>query len=132
MENVNILRLSKEYFRYCIVGAIVTGIDFLLLICEVELLHIHYLTAAFISYTTAAVIHYFLSAKYVFTESETEQNFSAFMIFLLLGVLGLGLYELMMFLSVHSLGMHYILAKVFATGVSFTFNFLSRKYLLFN
>ncbi len=132
MENVNILRLSKEYLRYCVVGFLVTGIDFSLLIFEVELLHIHYLTAAFISYTTAAVIHYFLSSKYVFTESDTEQSFSAFMIFLLLGVLGLGLYELMMFISVHSFGLHYVLAKVFATGISFTFNFLSRKYLLFN
>ena len=130
-ENKKIKRISGEYFRYCIIGVIVTAIDFGFLSLMVECLHIHYLLAASVSYITAAIIHYFLSAQYVFVESSAEKNLNAFWIFLLLGIAGLVFYEILMWLFVNFLDIHYLIAKVIATGFSFTFNFLSRKYLLF-
>lgn len=131
IKNVKLKKLSEEYFKYCLIGVLVTGLDFFILTVEVELLHIYYLIAASISYSIAAVVHYFLSADYVFSDSATKKGFYEFFVFLLLGVIGLLLYELFMWLFVNFGHIHYLIAKIFSTGVTFSFNFFSRKYILF-
>lgn len=124
-------RLLKEYYKYCIVGVFITGLDFLMLAFQVELLSVYYLLAACISYVVASALHYVLSAKYVFTRSEAKKDLKAFMIFALLGAIGLGLFEGLMYYFVDFLKVYYLYAKVFATGIIFSFNFATRKLFLF-
>lgn len=128
---VNLRRLAKEYYKYCIVGVVVTALDFGILAFEVEILDVYYLLAACISYIIASVVHYILSAKYVFTKSKAKQDLKAFTLFFVLGVIGLGLFELFMWLFVEKCGLYYLVAKIFATGITFTFNFATRKLFLF-
>jgi len=124
-------RLLKEYYKYCIVGVFITGLDFLMLAFQVEICKVYYLLAACISYMIAASLHYVLSAKYVFTKSQTQKSLKAFGIFALLGAIGLGLFEGLMFYFVDFLKIYYLFAKIFATGIIFSFNFASRKLFLF-
>lgn len=129
---MDIKTLFKEYYKYCLIGVFVTGMDFCILAFEVEILHFYYLVAAMISYIITAIVHYILSVKYVFTDCEKEQNWKMFLIFFLLGVVGLGIYEFFMWIFVDFCHIHYLIAKIFATGITFTFNFASRKFILFN
>ena len=128
---MNLRRLFKEYFKYCVIGVFMTALDFIILAFEVEILNIYYLIAAMISYTFCAILHYVLSVRYVFIDSHKKEDFKSFSVFLMLGILGLGLYELLMWLFVDFGHLHYLIAKIFATAFSFTFNFASRKFLLF-
>lgn len=124
-------QIIKEYYKYCILGVFITGFDFSLLIAQVELLNINYLLAACISYVFAAVLHYILSVKYVFVDANIDDEWKAFVIFFIIGVISLGLFESLMYYFVEILKIHYIIAKVFATAIIFTFNFASRKFILF-
>jgi putative flippase GtrA len=113
------------------VGVLVTGLDFLMLAFQVEICNIYYLLAACISYSIASGVHYVLSAKYVFKTSQAEKSFKTFLYFAFLGAIGLALFEGLMYYFVEDLKIYYLLAKVFATGIIFSFNFATRKFLLF-
>lgn len=124
-------RLLKEYYKYCLVGVLITGLDFAMLAFQVEICKLYYLLAACISYVIASALHYVLSAKYVFTKSEAKKSLKAFGIFALLGAIGLALFEGLMFYFVDFLKIYYLFAKIFATGIIFSFNFATRKMFLF-
>ena len=124
-------RLLKEYSKYCVVGIFITGLDFAMLAFQVEIFNMYYLLAACISYVIASGLHYVLSVKYVFTKSKAEKGVRAFVFFAVLGALGLTLFELLMFYFVDILKIYYLFAKIFATGIIFSFNFATRKIFLF-
>jgi putative flippase GtrA len=124
-------KFFKEYYKYCIIGFIVTGMDFGILAVEVELLHIHYLVAAMVSYIITAIIHYLLCIKYVFTDTKQKQDWKALSIFVIIGIISLGIYELLMWIFVDLNNIHYLIAKIFATGITFSINFIARKFILF-
>lgn len=112
-------------------GIFITGLDFAMLAFQVEIFNMYYLLAACISYVIASGLHYVLSVKYVFTKSKAEKGVRAFVFFAVLGALGLTLFELLMFYFVDILKIYYLFAKIFATGIIFSFNFATRKIFLF-
>lgn len=124
-------RLYKEYYKYFIVGLFIAALDFSMLAFQVEICKVYYLTAVCVSYLIASALHYVLSAKYVFTESKTPKNLKSYFIFSLLGIVGLSLLGSLMFYFVDVLKIYYLVAKIFATGIIFSFNFTTRKFLLF-
>lgn len=128
---MNLRHLLKEYFKYCVIGALMTALDFIILAFEVEILKTYYLLAAMISYAFCAILHYIFCVRFIFIDSHKKENFRNFSVFLILGILGLCLYEFLMWLFVDFGHLHYLIAKVFATAFSFTFNFISRKFILF-
>ncbi|MDD3420440.1 MAG: GtrA family protein [Candidatus Gastranaerophilales bacterium] len=124
-------RVFKEYYKYCIVGVLMTGLDFSMLAFQVEILKVYYLLAASVAYLLTAVVHYILSANYVFKDSKTPKNFKYFLYFAFLGAIGLCLLEGLMYYLVEKMDIYYLLAKALATGVIFSFNFAAKKYLIF-
>jgi len=54
-----------------------------------------------------------------------------FAIFALVGIAGLGLTELILFIGTEGVGLDYRLSKLFAVGVVLMWNFGARKFLLF-
>jgi putative flippase GtrA len=53
-------------------------------------------------------------------------------LYVLVGVLGLGLNDLVIMLAVGHFGLSILLAKLLAAGVTFLFNFALRKLALFS
>jgi two-component system chemotaxis sensor kinase CheA len=53
-------------------------------------------------------------------------------LFLIIGVIGLGLNELGMFIFADVIGIHYLVSKVFIAGIVMLWNYLARKYFIFN
>ena len=51
--------------------------------------------------------------------------------FALIGVVGLGLNELIIYLCTGVWGMWVMLSKIISTGIVFFWNFFARKYILF-
>jgi putative flippase GtrA len=118
-----------ELFRYVLVAFVGLVFDIGGLVLLKEVLHVNYLLAATISFCGAVIINYALSSLWIF-ESKRHKAIE-FSLFLLVGVGGLGLNDLFLWLLVSKLGMFYLYAKLIATGIVFFWNFLGRKALLF-
>jgi putative flippase GtrA len=132
-----------QFFRYGIVGAITffvdTGILFLLTLNQFFLYY--YLIAVTISSGTALCCTYFLSILWVFKKRSVKKARYEFLIFIVIGVIGLLFNFLFVWFFADIVFYHcfiidpkqlrILIAKVIATVIVFFWNFFIRKILLF-
>ena len=89
-----------------------------------------YFASSAISYTVSVLFNYILSLKYVFDVKEERNRMREAGLFLFLGIVGLGLTQMIMWICVEKLSLFYALAKLLSTLLVSTYNFISRKMLL--
>lgn len=131
--------LAHEFMRYVVVGGIAFLADFgtLVLVREMFLRdawHGVYVATVF-GFVVGLVVNYYLSLLFVFTQARDRgkgRSWGAFLVFGVIGLLGLGWTELGMWLGVEVLSCHYMIVKVFVTGAVLLWNYLGRKLLIFN
>lgn len=124
-------QLSSEFGRYFLVGSFAFACDFTVLFACTEYLHIHYLISNLIGYACGFWITYFLNVAWVFSERKYDKRLPELSIFSTIAAAGVMLNELIMFAVVEGIGISYLVAKVFAAGAVFLFNFMARKHFLF-
>lgn len=133
--------LIKEFLRYAVVGGISFLADFgtLTLFEEVvfgrqqENWQIFVSTAA--GFVVGLIMNYILSLIFVFRSSDNRSSGKSvweFVIFALVGVVGLGITEGLMHLGVNVLHFHYMITKIVTAGIVLVWNYLGRKLLVFN
>jgi putative flippase GtrA len=125
-------RLFNESWKYFLVSLVALGVDYGLLVGLTSLGHLYYLISAAIGFLAGLGINYALSTAFVFREHRLADWRLEFLGFLLIGLVGLGLNEVLMKLFVETAGLGYALAKIPATGIGFLFNFSARRLLLFS
>ena len=79
-------------------------------------------------------VNYALSLLFVFTQPKDRgkgRSVGAFVVFGIVGLLGLLWTELGMWLGIEILEWNYMLVKVFVTGAVLVWNYLGRKILIF-
>lgn len=132
-------KLIKEFIRYLFVGGTAFIVDFTLLyIFKTYLFYNLEITGVYIStalgFIGGLIYNYVLSLLYVF-ESAKENNkgkdIRSFIIFTIIGVVGLILTELGMFVGVELFAINYLIVKVFVAGVVLIWNYGIRKILIF-
>jgi putative flippase GtrA len=121
-----------QLFRYTVVGGLAFVIDFGALFSLTEFCHVHYLVSAALAFTLGLATNYGLSVLWVFNKRAVRNALVEFVIFALLGVMGLGINELTMYSLTELAGFHYLASKLFATGLTYVWNFVSRKLILFS
>ena len=85
-------------------------------------------------FVVGLAVNYYLSLKFVFTSPDYAnrgRSISAFLAFGVIGLVGLLLTELGMWLGVSVLGIHYTLVKVVVTGGVLLWNYLARRLIVF-
>lgn len=125
------LRLARESWKYLWVSALALGVDYALLILLTRYLGLYYLVAAAVSFCAGLIVNYALSVRFVFEERSMSDRRAEFLWFCIIGLFGLILNEFAMAFAVQSLGLSYVMAKLPAAGLSFVFNFIARRALLF-
>lgn len=121
-----------QFFRYLFVGGIATVVDWGVLMALTELLQLHHLVSAIFAFVAGLGTNFLLSKLLVFRASEAKTNsLLEFLGYALIGVIGLGMTELIMFLFTDGLSLHYMLSKAIATAVVLVWNYLARKLLLY-
>ena len=120
-----------QLIRYTFVGGFAFVIDFSLLWLLTDICHIHYLASASLSFIAGLVVNYFISTKWVFDKSKVSNKKLEFLFFGLIGVVGLGLNDLFIWLLTDLGGFHYLMSKIIAVFLVYLWNFFARKYLLF-
>lgn len=121
--------LINQIFKFGIVGFLAFLIDYGLLYVLTDFCHIHYLISSIISFVVSLIFNYILSIKWVFDVTK-KQTYKEVVIFVVLSVIGLGINELIMYLGVDNLNIHYMIVKLAATFIVMVWNFVTRKIFI--
>ncbi len=120
-----------QLFRYTFVGGISFLFDFTALYVLTEYFMLHYLVSAAFAFLLGLSINYLLSVTWVFKSRNLENRFAEFVVYSLIGVAGLVLNELIIWVFTEFMLVHYLGSKMISTVVVYLFNFSIRKILLF-
>lgn len=121
---------ATELLRYLAVSGVALAVDTATLLLAANF--VHYLWAATLGFLLGAVTSYLLSVRWVFRHRRLaafpKTEFAAFAA---VGVAGLGLNNLAIYVAVEHAGLGLLAAKALAAMLTFSFNFGLRKWGLF-
>ena len=123
-------KLFIQIFKFGIVGGTAFVIDFVFLYLFKEFCHFPVLVSNTLSFCISVIYNYIASVKWVFDVNKEKNARKQFIIFIIFSVIGLILNDLIMWISVDLLNIHYLLAKIIATFIVMIFNFITRKIFL--
>lgn len=133
------LPLLKEFIRYVIVG----GVSFLVDSGVLALFREFILTGGTpwelflctaLGFVAGLITNYILSLVFVFKKDENKssgKSVKGFIVFTLVGIIGLGLTELGMYTGVYLLHLHYLFTKIVVAGLVLVWNYVGRKIFVF-
>lgn len=127
-----------QFFRYFFVGGLATVADWGIsaLLFYIVFGRQYPVAANTLSFIVGLTMNYLLSKMWVFKKSKIKSKAAEFIGFALIGVVGLlitaGVTVLFRNWLISITSAYQIIAKVTATAVSFLWNFLARKILLFS
>ena len=123
--------LGSEFFRYFLVGGFSFVCDTLTLFSLTHYLNVNYLVSGAVGFLVGTAVNYLLSTNWVFRKRTLQNTQAEVTIFTLIGIVGLGLNEWILWFFQSKLGIYYLFAKG-VSGVSvFMWNFGARKLALF-
>jgi len=125
-------KTSIQLLRYIFVGGIAYAVDFGSLFLLTEVVKIHYLISAAIAFILGLLTNYILSIFWVFAKRTLTSKQMEFLIFAIIGLVGLGLNEGIIWFFTALIHFHYLMSKVISAIVVFFWNFFARKRILFN
>ena len=120
----------EQFVRYLFVGGTAFVADFGTLALLKELAGLGVLSAAAGGFVVGTAVNYAISMRWVFTKRTLQNKRLEFLIFVGVGLVGLALNELFMWLLAENLSVHYLGAKLITTGAVLMWNFLGRKLTL--
>ena len=121
-----------QLFRYCFVGGFAFLVDYGLLVFFTEVFGLHYLVSATISFIAGLIVNYLLSTSWIFRKSTITNKWAEFIVFAIIGVVGLLLNNLLLYLFTDLAHIHYMISKLLTTALVMFWNFGARKIILFN
>lgn len=125
-------KTSIQLFKYGFVGGIAFCVDFGSLIFLTEFIKIHYLISAAIAFILGLLTNYTLSILWVFPKRAIADKRVEFLLFLIIGLVGLALNEVIIWFFTEFIHFYYLISKLFSTVIVFFWNFFARKKLLFS
>lgn len=128
--NTNLRELTVQFAKFGIVGVIAFCIDYGLFLLMTYVFGVNYLVASAISFTISTVFNFAASMRYVFAGKEGQTRTQQFVIFFVLSLMGLGLNQLILWISVDMLVWVAWIGKLVATAIVMVFNFITRKIFL--
>lgn len=121
-----------QLFRYGFVGGIAFLVDYGTLFGLTNYAGVPYLWSAAVAFLLGLITNYLISISWVFQHNGKMQIWQEFLFFAFIGVIGLGLNELIMYIGTDLIHLHYMISKLISTAIVFFWNFFARKFILFN
>jgi putative flippase GtrA len=125
-------RIIVDLFKYGIASLGALALDAGTMVFLNKALGVNYLVAAAIGFTSGLGLVYWLSVRYVFGDIRRLRPSQEIFGFLVTGLIGLLLNEILMKTFVEQVGLSVPLAKIPTAGFVFLFNFTARRMLLFS
>jgi len=116
-----------QLVRYGLVVLVAAPIDFFgyLLLLKLGLYPV---LAATISFIVSLIANYLMSVQWAFNSDGSSKKTKAF-IFLVIGLVGLALTDLIIWICISFFDIHEIVAKLIALSIVFFWSFGARRYL---
>lgn len=121
-----------QFFRYVIVGGFSFVVDYGLLFVLTEYAGFHYIVSATLSFIAGLVVNYLLSTRWIFRNSKLSSTTVEFIIYGAIGVVGLVLNNILLYLFTDVLHIHYMISKLITAALVMGWNFVGRRVILFN
>lgn len=121
--------IKLQFFRYLFVGGFAAVVNIGSLILFTEVFHLYYLISNVIGFLLGLIVNYVLSKWLIFTKEVELNAILEFVIYAIIGVVGLGLDTFFMWVFTSVIGIFYMLSKIISTALVFIWNFLGRKGL---
>lgn len=118
-----------QLFRTCVVGVISLVVDMGVLVALTEG-GIWYIASAAAGFCVSLAVNYLLTRRFVFTYTSVPLG-AELVIYAAIAAIGLGLTELLLFLFVERVGMHYAPAKFISAVIVLGWTFTARKKILY-
>lgn len=128
-ERGRVRGMLDQFVRYFGVALIGLVVDFGTLVLLTSVFHVYYLLGATAGFILGLLVTYVLSERFVFTAPRVANGWIRFLIFGLIGLVGLGLLNGIMWVLTDWLGLFYVWSKVAATVVVYIWNFFARRSL---
>jgi putative flippase GtrA len=132
--------LFYEFSRYALVGGLAFIVDFGALYFSKTFLFFSLgqagiLLAAALGFTAGLILNYTLSLIFVFKKANRnakQHKVRSFVLFALIGIIGLLVTELCMLTGIRILGQErYLAVKIVTAGIVLAWNYAARKILIF-
>lgn len=123
---------QTQIFRYMFVGGGSFLVDYTLLFIFTEFFHLHYLLSASLSFIAGLIVNYLLSTIWIFRVSRLKNKITEFIIYAIIGIIGLSLNNILLYFFTDILHIHYMLSKIVTAVIVMGWNFAGRKIILFN
>ena len=124
-------RNAHEFIRYFGASLLALAVDAGSLALMTSVLGIPYLISGALSFSLGLIVIYVLSIMWVFEKRDMHNPVNEFIIFAIVGIVGLGINELVLWFLTGYFGFFYLVSKVASVIIVFTWNFFARKALLF-
>ena len=118
-----------QFIRYLFVGGIAAIVNIGGLYVFNKAFNIHYLIANIISFILGLIVNYVLSKKFVFSKETSFSKIIEFIIYAVIGVIGLILDTLFMWIFTDKLHLYFMISKIISTILVFVWNFVGRKII---
>lgn len=118
-----------QFFRYLFVGGFAAVVNIGALYIFKEFAHMHYLLANVLGFVLGLITNYILSKWLVFAKENKMNGIIEFATYTIIGVVGLGLDTLFMWIFTDKVKLYYMLSKIISTALVFIWNFFARKAL---
>lgn len=129
---VGLVRLCQAFFKYMLAGGAGFLLDFSVLTLCYKWLGWHYLIAAALGFFAGLVFVYISSNRWVFDARKYQNHaFCEFLVFAIIGLIGLGLTVVLMWFFVECLSIYPLISKLVTTGLVLIWNFGARKVILY-
>lgn len=118
-----------QFFRYIFVGGVAFLADggSLFLITTIG---VNYLISVIFAFIIGLAVNYGLSKLLVFENSSVNGKIE-FLVYGIIGVIGLGFTEIIMYVLTEIAGLYFMVSKVIATIIVLVWNFVARKITLY-
>jgi putative flippase GtrA len=117
--------------RYFFVGGVAACVDIALFTLFAKVLGYPYLIVAACTFVLATVVNYILSVRHVFQSGVRFSKSRELLLVFVVSLIGLGVNQAVLFVSVQSLGVDLVLGKLIATGAVFFWNYWARAHFVF-
>ncbi len=118
-----------QFIRYLFVGGIAAIVNIGMLYVFTEIFNFYYILSNILSFILGLIVNYILSKKMVFQDDVTISKNKEFMIYAIIGIVGLGFDTLIVWILTDVIHIYYMLSKIISTLLVFIWNFVARKLL---
>ena len=121
-----------QFIKYFFASGIALFADISVLYILTEYVHLYYLVSATISFLVGIAITYICSKLYIFTKTSIKNKTAEFTVFLIIGVIGLVLNNVFLYVFTEYLGLYYMLSKCLVIIITYLWNYFARKKFIFS